>query len=149
MVVLMKRLGAIMLTRSRPPSCYLAGFAIAILAVLLLTAPSSPFAGPAPRPAALYVFLVDTGKTVPLQIGQQLVVKLPLRGLIDDSWHVTKISPSLKLVAGPDEERPIHWSPWKPSFQVFYFQRQSSGSADLVLEPNYFAKPMVLKVVGG
>jgi hypothetical protein len=148
MVVLMKRLGAIMLKRSRPPSCSLAGFAIAILAVLILTAPASPYARPAPRPA-VYVFLVDTGKTVPLQVGQQLVVKLPLRGILDDSWHVTKISPSLKLVAGPDEERPIHWSPWKPSFQVFYFQRESSGPADLVLEPSYFAKPMVLKVVGG
>lgn len=89
----------------------------------------------------------DTGKTVALGVGQQLVVKLPLHDYRDDTWKVTHISPALKLIAGPDELRPVEWSPWKLSFQIFYFERQSPGTVDLVLEPKYFLRPMVLKVV--
>jgi len=95
----------------------------------------------------MFANLGDTGKVVALRVGQQLVVKLPMTNYSDNSWHVTKISPSLKLIAGPDEMRPVKWSPWKQSFQIFYFIRESPGTTDLVLEPNYFSKPMILKVV--
>ena len=95
----------------------------------------------------MFADLGDTGKAVPLRVGQQLVVKLPMRDYADNTWHVTKISSSLKLIAGPDEMRPLQWSPWTLSYQVFYFQRESPGTVNLVLEPNYFSKPMILKVV--
>lgn len=120
--------------------------AIAIVGGLFLAEPSSLFAARPPAPAVVYVNWKDTGQTVSLGVGQEMFVKLPIRGYHDDSWHVTKISPSLQLVAGPDELRPTHWSPWKFSFQVFYFKRMSPGTADLVMEPNYFLKPMVLKI---
>ncbi|HXN13376.1 MAG TPA: hypothetical protein VN865_09735 [Candidatus Acidoferrales bacterium] len=137
-----------MLNPSLPKSSLLTSFAIAIVAGFFLAAPSSLSAARPPRPVAMFANWEDSGKIVELAVGQQLVVKLPLRGYHDDSWHITQISPALKLIAGPDELRPAHWSPWKFSFQVFYFQRQAPGRVDLVLEPNYFLKPpMVLKVV--
>jgi hypothetical protein len=147
MVDLMKRLGAMMLKRSHPQSRSLARFAIAAIAVLILAAPSVPYASRPPRQVAMFANLGDTGKIVALRIGQQLVVKLPMRDFSDNSWHITKISPSLKLLAGPDEMRPLHWSPWTLSYQIFYFQRKSPGTSELVLEPNYFSKPMILKVI--
>jgi hypothetical protein len=147
MVVLEKRLRASMLKRSLSQSSLLTGFAIAIVAGILLAAPCSLYATRVPRPVATFATLEDTGKTVPLGVGQQLVVKLPLRGYHDDSWTVAKISPALKLVAGPDELRPAHWSPWKLSLQVFYFQRQAPGPVDLVMERNYPTTPLILKVV--
>ncbi len=135
-----------MLRRSLPPPRMLTLLAIAIVAGLFLARASSLFAARSPAPVIVYVNWKDTGRTISLGVGQELFVKLPIRGYRDDTWHVTKVSPSLKLVAGPDELRPIHWSPWKFSFQVFYFRRMSPGTADLVMEPNYFLKPMVLKV---
>lgn len=122
-------------------------FTIGIVAAFFLAAPYSLSAARVARPEVVYVNWKDTGQTVALGMGQELFVKLPIRGYHDDSWNVIKVSPSLKLVAGPDELRPMHWSPWKFSFQVFYFRRVSPGTADLVLTPNYFLKPMILKVV--
>jgi hypothetical protein len=148
MVIVEKRLRATMLKRSLSQSWLISCFATAIVAAFFLGAPSSMFAtSPPRRPVALFADLKDTGKDVPLAVGQQLVVKLPLRGYRDDSWEVARISPALKLIAGPDELRPVHWSPWKMSFQVFYFQRQSPGPVDLAMERNYPTKPMILKVV--
>lgn len=135
------------LKRSLLKQSVLTSFAIATVTGLVLSAPSPLSASRTPHPVAMFANQEDTGKTVALGIGQQLVVKLPLRGYRDDTWKVTEISPALKLVAGPDELRPSEWSPWKMSFQVFYFQRQSPGTVDLVLEPKYFLRPMILKVV--
>ena len=135
-----------MLNRSLARSYLNVCLAIAIAAGSFSVASTSLSATP-PAPAAMFADLGDTGKAVPLRVGQQLVVKLPMRDYADNTWHVTKISPSLKLVAGPDELRPLQWSPWTLSLQVFYFQRESTGTVDLVLEPNYFSKPMILKVV--
>lgn len=132
--------------RSLPSAKTLILLAIAIVGGLFLAEPSSLFAARSPQPAIVYVNWKDTGQTISLGVGQELFVKLPIRPYRDDTWHVTKVSPSLKLVAGPDELRPVHWSPWKFSFQVFYFRRMSPGTADLVMEPNYFLKPMVLKI---
>jgi hypothetical protein len=134
-----------MLNRSPLRSSLIAYFAIAVVAGSLFAA-SQAAAYPA-RQVAMFANLGDTGKVVALRVGQQLVVKLPLTNYSDNSWHVTKISPSLKLIAGPDEMRPVNWSPWKQSFQIFYFIRESPGTTDLVLEPSYFSKPMILKVV--
>lgn len=120
---------------------------IAIVAAVFLGEPHSLFAARSVKPVVVYVNWKDTGQTVALGMGQELFVKLPMRDYHDDSWNVRKISPALKLVGGPDELRPVHWSPWKLSFQVFYFRRVSPGTADLVMTPNYFMKPMVLKVV--
>ena len=126
----------------------LAGLTIGTFVALVLTAHSSLFAA-ATHPTTVFVNLNDTGKTVPLTAGQELMVKLPMRSYNDNSWHITKVSPNLKLVAGPDELRPIHWSPWTLSWQIFYFQRIAPGTADLVMEPNYFLKPLVLKITDG
>jgi|SRR5580704_11326882 hypothetical protein len=137
-----------MFKRSLLPSFLLTCFAMAIVAGLFFAAPGAPSAANPPHPKAVYINWVDTGKTVPLAVGQQLVVKLPIRTYKDDSWHVKSFSGDrLKLVGGPDELRPVHWDPWKFSFQVFYFQREAPGTANLVMEPNYFLKPMVLKIV--
>jgi hypothetical protein len=122
-------------------------FAIAIVAAIFLGTPHSLSAARPPRPPVVYINWKDTGQTITLGSGDELFVKLPIRGYHDDSWNVTKISPNLKLVAGPDELRPAHWSPWTFSFQVFYFQRTAPGTANLVMEPNYFLKPLALKVV--
>jgi hypothetical protein len=135
-----------MLNRSLPRSYLNVCLAIAVVAGSFFAASTSLSAAP-PAQAAMFADLGDTGKIVPLRVGQQLVVRLPMRDYADNTWHVTKISPSLKLVAGPDELRPLQWSPWTLSLQVFYFQRESAGTVDLVLEPNYFSKPMILKVV--
>jgi hypothetical protein len=122
-------------------------FAIAIVAALFLGTPHSLSAARRPpRTPVVYVNWKDTGQTIALGSGEELFVKLPIRGYHDDSWNVTKISPNLKLVAGPDELRPAHWSPWQFSFQVFYFRRVGPGTANLVMEPNYFLKPMILLV---
>ena len=148
MVVLMKEARTNMLKgflRRLSLSTFLA---IATVTGIFVTAPAALKASPQPRQPAVFVQWSLKGiDTVPVADGQQLVVKLPIRGYHDDSWHLTKISPNLKLIAGPDELRPIHWSPWKFSFQVFYFKRIGPGRADLVLEPNYYLKPMVLRVL--
>lgn len=148
MVVLEKRLRAPMIKRLLPHSRLITCFKIAIVAAFFFAAPSYLFAARTmPHPVAIFADWKDSGKDVPLAVGQQLVVKLPLRGYHDDTWKVTHISPALKLIGGPDELRPVHWSPWKPSFQVFYFQRQSPGPVNFVMERNYPTKPLILKVV--
>jgi hypothetical protein len=123
--------------------------AITVVAGSFFAASTSLSAAPTARPAAMFADLGDTGKIVALRVGEQLVVKLPMREYNDSTWHVAKISPNLKLIAGPNELRPIEWSPWSLSYQIFYFQRESPGTVDLVLEPNYFLKPMILKVIDG
>ena len=96
----------------------------------------------------MHVNLNDTGHTVALSVGQQLIVSLPLRPYDDNSWHVTGNSGGvLKLIAGPNERRPANWTPFMYSTQVFYFRREAPGVARLVLEQSYYSRPMVLDVV--
>ncbi len=119
----------------------------AIIAGFFFAVPSSLSAErPLRRPVAKYVYLRDTGQTVALSVGEELVVTLPLRPYADNYWYVARNS-GLKLIAGPNERRPRNWTPWKYSSQVFYFRRESPGVAHLVLEQSYFSKPMILKVV--
>jgi hypothetical protein len=119
------------------------------LAAGFLTAPSAAADAPrVARPVGLRVGLKDTGKTVALPVGQQLIVALPLRPYPDNSWRlVSNSGAGVKLIAGPDERRPPNWTPMKDSTQLFYFQRESPGTANLVLEQRYWSKPMFLKVV--
>ena len=134
-----------MVKRALRQSCLLACLAIA--AAFFFAAPSSLSAGRPPRQVK-YVNLEDTGKTVALSVGQQLIVTLPLGHYDDDYWYVARNSgASLKLIAGPDERRPRNWTPFMRRAQVFYFERESPGTAHLVLEPAYWSRPMILKVV--
>ena len=122
----------------------------AIVAIFFFAAPSPLFAARPPRrQAAKVVSLNDTGKTIVLLVGQQLVVTLPLRRYDDNNWYVARNwGGGLKLIAGPDERRPRNWTRFRQqSTQVFYFQRESPGVAHLVLEQKYFSKPMILKVL--
>jgi outer membrane protein OmpA-like peptidoglycan-associated protein len=137
-----------MIKRSLPQSYLLACFAI--VAGLFFAPPSSLSAAHPPRQVKKKVSLQDTGKTIALAVGQELVVNLPLRHYDDNYWYVALNSGvPLKLIAGPDTRRPRNWTPFKPSTQVFYFQRESPGTAHLVLEQSYWSKPMILKVVDG
>jgi len=131
------------LRQSRLIACF------AMVAGFFFAAPSSRSASRPPRhPAALHVFLQDTGSTVALPVGQQLIVTLPLRPYDDNHWYVARNSGAvLKLIAGPDERRPRNWTPWMRSSQVFYFRRESPGTVHLVLEQSYWSKPMLLDVV--
>jgi len=141
-----RRMRETMVKRSVRQSCLLACFAIA--GGLAFAAPSSLFAASPPRQGVVRVGLRNTGGTVALAVGQQLIVTLPLRPYSDNTWHVARNSGAgLKLVAGPNEIRASNWTPFKFSTQVFYFQRESPGTANLVMEQSYFSKPMILKVV--
>ncbi len=132
-----------MVKRSLRQWCLLACFAI--VAGFFSAAPSSPSERP---PRRVSVNLGDTGKTVALSVGQQLVVTLPLGHYDDNTWYVARNSGAvLKLIAGPDERRPPNWKPQDRRLQVFYFQRESPGIAHLVLEQEYWSKPMLLQVV--
>ena len=119
---------------------------LAIVAGFFSAAPPSTCAERAP---AIHVNLIDTGRTIALGEGQQLVVHLPLSSRYDDNtWYLVSNSGSgVKLIAGPNELRPKDWTPWGHGSQVFYFKRESPGVANLVLEQKYFSKPMLLKVV--
>ncbi len=136
-----------MVIRSLRQSCMLACFAI--VAGFFFAVPSSLSAERPPRrQIPLYVGLRDTGKTVALPVGQQLIVTLPLRPYDYNYWYVARNSGAvLELIAGPDEQRPRNWTPWDYSSQVFYFRRESPGTAHLVLEQSYWSRPMVLEVV--
>ena len=136
-----------MIKRSLRQSFILACFAI--VAAFSFAAPSALSAERPPRrQAAQRVGLIDSGKTIVLSVGQQLVVTLPLQAYADNSWYVAHISGGgLKLIAGPDERRAPNWTPFMNSTQVFYFQRVSPGAAHLVLEQSYYSKPMLLDVV--
>lgn len=119
----------------------------AMVAGFFLAAPSSLSAARRPRRAdCVHVDLQDTGKTVALSVGEDLIVRLPLWRYDDDYWFVTR-NTGLKLVAGPDTRRPPNWTPFMHRSQVFYFRRESPGTAHLVLDHAYWSKPMVLKVV--
>ncbi len=136
-----------MVKRSLHQLCRLACFAI--VGGFFSAAPSALSAERPPRrQVAKHVNLGDTGATVALSVGQQLVVTLPLRRYDDDAWYVARNSGAgLKLIAGPDTLRPRDWTPFKGSWQVFYFWRESPGTAHLVLEQSYWSTPMVLEVV--
>jgi hypothetical protein len=136
-----------MFKRSLRQSCLLACFAI--VAGFFFAAPSSLSAErPQRGQVAQRVNLNYTGKTIALSVGQQLVVTLPLGRYDDNTWYVAENSGAgLKLIAGPDTLRPRDWTPFKQSRQVFYFQRESPGTAHLVLEQSYRSKAMTLKVV--
>jgi hypothetical protein len=124
----------------------LAGFTV--LALLLFAAPSSPKERPVSK-VQIRVNIMDTGRTVPLAVGQRLIVTVPLARYDDATWRVvTNSGPGLKLIAGPDTRQPNGWTPYTRSTQVFYFLREAPGTVNLVLEQNYAsAKPMILKVV--
>ncbi len=136
-----------MVKRSLRQWCLVACFAI--VAGFFSAAPSGLSAERPPRrQVAKHVYLRNTGATVALSVGQQLVVTLPLRRYDDNFWYVARNSGGgLKLIAGPDTRRPRDWTPFKQSLQVFYFRRESPGTAHLVLEQSYWSRPMVLEVV--
>jgi len=115
----------------------------------LLSVSSSALA--APWQPKTEVNLQDTGKTIGLAVGEELVVTVPLKTYDDNSWYIYKNSGvPLKLIAGPNEIRGRNFKPWtRQSAQVFYFRKESPGTAHLVLEQNYWSKPMILKVVDG
>jgi len=135
-----------MVKRSLRQSCLLACLAIV---AGFFAAPASLSAARPPRHRdCLQVDLRNTGQTVALPVGEQLVVTLPLQRYGDNYWYVARNSgAALKLIAGPDTRRPRDWTPWKQSLQVFYFERESPGTTHLVLEQSYWSLPMVLKVV--
>lgn len=137
-----RRIRRTMITQSLRSSCFVASLAIAIG---MLSVAGSAYAVGAQRP--VQVILTDTGKTVAVPVGQDMVVSLPLSSHTDDSWYVAKNTGGLKLIAGPNERRPRNWAPWGYSRQEFYFRRESPGPAHLVLERRYFSKPLVLEVV--
>ena len=139
-----------MIKRSLRQSCLFACFVI--VAGCLSAAPSSLAAAlPArmPRRVALYLNLQNTGQTVALSVGEQLVVTLPMKTYNDNYWYVARNwGGGLKLVAGPDERRPKNWQPSRRyTSEVFYFRKETPGTAHLVLEQSYWSKPMILKVV--
>ncbi len=136
-----------MAKRSLRQSCLLACFAI--VAGFFFAAPSSLSAERPPRrQVAKNVFLSDTGKTVTLSVGEELAVTLPLRPYDDNYWYVSRNSGgNLKLIEGPIDRRPRYWTPFTGTTQIFYFRRESPGTAHLVLEQSYFSRPMVLEVV--
>ncbi len=95
-----------MLKRSLLRSCMLTGLALAIVAGFFVAPCALSAQGPAcvsRRCSWIGRILV---KIVNLAVGQQMVVKLPIRGYHDDAWQVTQISPALKLIGGPDEAAP-------------------------------------------
>jgi hypothetical protein len=120
-----------------------------LAAGLLYIAPFACAASRPPRQRPLRVNLQDTGRTVALPFGQDLIVTVPLKPYDDNYWYVSRNSGGvLKLIAGPDERRPANWTPMKSSVVVFYFQRVAPGTASLVLEQAYFSRPpMILRVV--
>src|SRR6202041_288520 len=123
-------------------------FACVTIVVLFFAAPSSPAVRRPHKVPQVRVTIVDTGQTVSLAVGQQLVVVVPLIRYDDATWYVAK-NPGggLKLEAGPNTKRRSDWTPFDNSNQVFYFQRVAPGTVHLVLEQNYYAKPMILKGV--
>jgi hypothetical protein len=134
---------ATMLKRSFRQWCLLAS--LMIVAGMLSAAPSFSSQQSLRK---VEVNMADSGKTVALAVGQQLVVTVPLIRYDDAYWFVSVNSgPGLKLVAGPNTKRPINWTPYTNSAQVFYFTRVAPGTVNLALEQSYWAKPMVLRVV--
>lgn len=136
-----------MIKRSLRQWCLLACLAVAT-ELFSITGPAQSATRPPRLPAAVHVTIKDTGKTVALPVGDKLIVMLPLRPYDDNTWYVASNTGSgLKLIVGPDERRPRNWEPRKYSTQIFYFQRESPGTAHLVLEQKYYSRPMLLKVV--
>jgi len=136
-----------MINRLLRQSGILAGFAV-VAGFLFATPSLLTAAHPPRRSVAVHVNLADTGKTVALAVGQDLVVTVPLRPYDDNSWRVTRNSGgALKLIAGPDERRGRHWTPERLSTQVFYFRREAPGKVQLVLEQAYWSRPLLLDVV--
>jgi hypothetical protein len=132
-----------MVKRSFSQSCLIA--CLTIVAGLLSGVPSSLAAK---HPPSRYVYLEDTGQTIVLPVGEQLVVTLPLVRYDDNYWFVARNSgDGLKLIAGPDTRRRPNWTPFDNSRQVFYFRKDAPGTAHLVMEQHYWSLPMVLKVV--
>lgn len=142
-----KRFGATMLKRSLHQSCLLVSFAI--IGGFLLAA--SPALAHVPWQPKMAVHLEDTGKTIGLAVGEELIVNLPLKTYNDNYWYIYKNEGvPLKLIAGPNELRGKRYKPWSRKVaQIFYFRKESPGITHLVLEQSYFSKPMILKVVDG
>jgi outer membrane protein OmpA-like peptidoglycan-associated protein len=136
-----------MLKRSLLQSFLLASFAI--VAGFLSTAPSA--LAHEPWQPKTEVDLQDTGKTIGLAVGEELVVSLPLKTYNDNNWYIYRNSGvPLRLIAGPNEIRGRNFKPWtRRAAQIFYFRKESPGTTHLVLEQDYWSKPMVLKVVDG
>jgi len=112
----------------------------------VLCASSSAFASRRPRPVE--VILADTGKTVAVPMGQELVVTLPLLHYEDDYWYLAEnTGGGLTLIAQPVQKRARNWTPWGYSRQEFHFRREAAGTSHLVLERAYWSHPMVLKVI--
>ena len=142
-----------MIRRSLLESLLLAFFAIVAGCSCPLRLPrwrTERIVGP-PRHPRIAVDLQDTGKTIALPMGVELVVTLPLKTYNDNYWYIYRNSGvPLKLIAGPNEMRGRNFKPWtRQAAQVFYFRKESPGTTHLVLEQSYWSKPMILKVVDG
>jgi hypothetical protein len=141
--IAIEMLSTFMVKRSLRRDCVLVFLATA--ALLFSATPSSSSQHPVRK---VEVNLQDTGKTVALAVGQELIVTLPMKRYDDNYWYVARNSGAqLKLIAGPDTRRPRNWTPFSASRQVFYFRREAPGVTSLVLEQSYWSKPMILKVV--
>ena len=136
-----------MFKRSLHQSLVLASLAIV---VGFLSAASSAMAHD-PLPPRVDVDLQDTGKTIPLSVGEELIVTLPMKTYNDNYWYIYRNSGvPLKLIAGPNEMRGRNYKPWtRQTAQLFYFRKDLPGTTHLVLEQSYWSKPMILKVVDG
>ena len=122
--------------------------AFVTMAVLISAAPSSSAPSRPAKIPRVTATIENTGQTVAVAVGQQLVVMVPLLHYSDSYWYVAKnTGQELKLIAGPDTKRRSDSTPFKNSSQVFYFQRVAPGTVHLVLEQSYYSKPMILKVV--
>lgn len=123
-------------------------FVVSLALAAGLVGAASAYAGHATLHPKVHVNLLDSGQTVAVPVGDDLVVTVPLRPYDDNYWYVASNSgDGLKLIVGPDEKRGRNWAPTKASSQVFYFRKESPGTAHLVLEQSYWSKPMILKVV--
>jgi len=147
-----QRLRATMRIRSLRNSCLLTSFAI--LAGFLSVASDSQASERiirTRREVKIHVDLQDTGKTISLPLGVDLIVTLPMKTYDDNDWYIYRNEGvPLKLIAGPNELRGRNHKPWsRQSQQVFYFRKEAPGVTHLVLEQDYFSKPMILKVVDG
>jgi hypothetical protein len=136
-----------MIRRSQHRSLLLAFVAIG---AGFLSAAASAFAHE-PPPPRMEVNLLDTGETIALPVGEELVVALPLKTYNDNYWYIYGNSGvPLKLIGGPNELRGRNFKPWtRQTAQLFYFRKEAPGTTHLVLEQSYWSKPMILKVVDG
>jgi len=134
----------LMFRRSFSPSFLIVCLGIAA-SLLVYAAPSACSGSPQQPPVR--VSLRDSGKTVALSVGQELIVSLQLGPYDDDSWRVIPNSGAALKLIGDDMRYPRDSTARKNKSQEFRFRRESPGTSHLVLERSYSSKPMILEVV--